>query len=110
MEFNGRSELLVAGGDCMSGHDPETGKELWRFGGWNPARINHWRLVSSPAFGDGTIWISAPKGGPHFAVKAGGSGEITQSHLLWKYTEKRTPDVCTPLYYQGLLYLADEKV
>jgi len=29
------------------GHDPDTGKEFWRWGTWNPTRIGHWRLVPS---------------------------------------------------------------
>ena len=31
-EHNGRSELIVAGADCLTAHDPKTGKELWRWG------------------------------------------------------------------------------
>jgi outer membrane protein assembly factor BamB len=29
-------EILLLGGDYTTGHDPETGKELWRAGGLNP--------------------------------------------------------------------------
>jgi len=28
----GRPELVISGGDCLTGHDPATGKELWRWG------------------------------------------------------------------------------
>ncbi len=63
-EFNGRKELLLAGGDDLTGHDPETGKELWRWGTWNPTRIGHWRLVPSPAAGGGIVLACAPKGDP----------------------------------------------
>ena len=52
-EHNGRRELLVSGGDCISGHNPDTGAELWRWGNWNPSRIGHWRLVPSPVSGAG---------------------------------------------------------
>lgn len=59
----GRTELLVAGGDCLTGHDPETGHELWRWGTWNSTRISHWRLVPSPVGTDGAIIVCAPKRG-----------------------------------------------
>ena len=29
---NGREELIVVGGDCITGHDPKNGRELWRWG------------------------------------------------------------------------------
>ena len=29
-------ELVIAGGDVLTGHDPLTGKEHWRWGTWNP--------------------------------------------------------------------------
>nr|MDQ3624969.1 PQQ-binding-like beta-propeller repeat protein [Verrucomicrobiota bacterium] len=54
-EHKGRKEILVAGGDCLTGHDPENGKELWRWGTWNPTKIGHWRLVPSPVAGAGVV-------------------------------------------------------
>ena len=34
----GRTEIVVTGGDVVTGHDPATGKELWRAAGLNPDR------------------------------------------------------------------------
>ncbi|HSO19223.1 MAG TPA: PQQ-binding-like beta-propeller repeat protein, partial [Desulfosarcina sp.] len=61
-DWNGAKEILVAGGDCITGHDAATGTELWRWGTWNPGRITHWRLVPSPVAGGGVILACAPKG------------------------------------------------
>ena len=33
---DGKTEIALLGGDAVTGHDPETGKELWRVEGWNP--------------------------------------------------------------------------
>jgi len=102
---NGREELVIVGGDCLTGHDPETGKELWRWGTWNPNRIGHWRLVPSPTAGGGVLLACAPKGGPVCAVKAGAKG---QGELAWKTagrTDDITSDVCTPLFYMGNFYV-----
>jgi outer membrane protein assembly factor BamB len=102
---NGRDELLIVGGDCLTGHNPKTGEELWRWGTWNPSRIGHWRLVPSPAAGGDVILACAPKGGSVYAVKAGAKGE---GALTWKSGGRKdavTSDVCTPLFYGGNFYV-----
>ena len=101
-----RTELLVAGGDCLSGHDPLTGKELWRWGTWNPTRITHWRLVPSPAAGDGVALACAPKGSPVYAVKLGGNGVLDDSAIAWKSQAREvSSDVSTPLFYKGKFFV-----
>ncbi len=100
-EVDGRTEIVLLGGDCITGHDAETGKELWRYGGWNPRKINHWRIVPSPTVGGGLVYASAPKGQPVFAVKI---DENNQTSTAWKFTEAPT-DVATPLFYDGDLFV-----
>ena len=40
-------ELLIAGGDVLTGHNPDNGKENWRSGTWNrPSRA----MVAARAF------------------------------------------------------------
>lgn len=110
--IGGRWELLVAGGDCLTGHDPATGIELWRWGTWNPTKVQSWRLVPSPVSGGGVILACAPKGDPIYAVEEGlqGAHEGT-SGLKWKSAPTKespvTSDVATPLFYQGRFYVVD---
>lgn len=108
---NGRTELLVAGGDCVTGHDPATGKELWRWGTWNEShRIPHWRLVPSPVAGDGIVLVCAPKNAPVYATKLGMNGDLGDTGVAWK-SELRGPvtsDVPTPLFYQGKFYIQSD--
>lgn len=108
----GRKELLITGGDCVTGHDPETGTELWRWGSWNPTKIGHWRLVPSPIAGAGVILACAPKGSPIYAVKAGAKGVVPDAGLAWTSAEQRTlsSDVPTPLFYDGdFIILGDQR-
>lgn len=112
-EHAGRKEIVVAGGDCLTGHDPETGRELWRWGTWNPTRINHWRLVSSPVEVGSVILVCGPKGAPVFAVKAGLNGSHEDDGLAWQSKDREvSTDVSTPLYYGGSAYVlnSDRKV
>ena len=98
-------ELLLVGGDCVSGHNPATGAERWRCCGLNPTG-DHWRRVvpSAVTCGD-LIFACGPKRGPLLAIRAGGHGTITDSHLAWK--SEVAPDVCTPLVYRNRLFVLD---
>ncbi len=103
LENPGRNELLIQGGDCLSGHDPATGAELWRLD-YNPERATIWRLIPSPVSMGDLIVATKPRGGPMFALKAGGSGALRPDAVAWTYDE-RTSDSGTPLVYQGLIYV-----
>ena len=105
-EHAGRREILVMGGDCITGHSLTDGAEFWRWGSWNPTRITHWRLVPSPVTGEGVVLACAPKGSPVFAVKAGSKGALDDSGLAWTIQDREvSSDVGTPLFYQGRFYV-----
>lgn len=106
----GREELLVSGGDCLSGHSLTDGKELWRTVSWNPEKIGHWRLVPGPVAGDGIILGCAPKREPIYAVKAGTTGTVKMDDMAWITGDETnnkdvSSDVSTPLFYQGRFYV-----
>jgi outer membrane protein assembly factor BamB len=105
-EHNGRTELLVTGGDCVTGHSLQDGEEYWRWGTWNPTRITHWRLVPSPVSGGGMVLVCAPKGSPIYACKAGAKGAQDDGVLGWKSSDREvSSDVSTPLFYKGRFYI-----
>lgn len=102
----GVTEILISGGDCLTGHDAQTGRELWRWGSWNPEKISHWRLVPSPVASEHAAYVCAPKGSPVFAVKHGLTGRLEDSALRWVSPDRDiSSDVATPLLYQGRLYI-----
>ena len=109
-EHKGRKEILIAGGDCLTGHAPDTGAELWRWGTWNPTKIPHWRYVPSPVASADVILACAPKGDPIYAVKTGGQGTLNDSALAW-VSERRSPistDVPSPLFYDGDFFILSD--
>lgn len=108
--FEGQKQLLVTGGDALTGHDLQTGKELWRWGTWNPERIPHWRLVPSPAAGGGVILACAPKRDPIYAIKAGGTGVLDDSSVAWISRDNReiSSDVPTPAFYDGDFFILSD--
>ena len=87
-------ELVITGGDVVTGHDLATGKELWRADGLNPQNDPFYRIVASPVvFGD-TI-IAPTRVRPMLAIKAGGRGDVTKTHVMWTFDNG--PDVPTPV-------------
>jgi outer membrane protein assembly factor BamB len=42
-----------------------------------------------------------------FAIKLGGKGDVTATHVLWRH-EKSLPNIPSPLLYQGVLYVLRE--
>jgi outer membrane protein assembly factor BamB len=109
-EGAGRKELLVSGGDALTGHDPDTGKELWRWDNLNPHKISHWRLVPSPVAGGGVALICGPKRSPIFAAKTGLAGQLSDNELAWTSEGIRdvTSDVPTPAFYDGDFFILSD--
>jgi outer membrane protein assembly factor BamB len=110
LEDDGRKEILLAGGDCLTAQDAETGRELWRWGTWNPRKIGHWRLIPSPVTGGGVVLVCAPKGDPVYAIRPGGNGLLNESAVVWQTDRQRevTSDVPTPLFYQGDFFVLSD--
>src|SRR5579871_467611 len=53
LQYGDHVEIVFTGGDCITGHDPETGKELWRGTGFNPDKNPNYRIIASPVvYGD----------------------------------------------------------
>jgi outer membrane protein assembly factor BamB len=107
-QVNGAWQILIAGGDMLSGHDPASGKEIWRWGTWNPTRIGHWRLVPSPVAGAGLVVACAPKKAPVYAVKPG-SGTLDEKALAWASSDRNvTSDVPTPAFSDGDFFVLSD--
>jgi outer membrane protein assembly factor BamB len=101
----GKAQLLVVGGDCLTGHDPATGAELWRGYGLNRKRGEWMRIVPSPVSAGDLAIACGPKQEPLIAFRTDLKGDISEKGVAWIFDEKQTPDVCTPAYANGRLYV-----
>jgi outer membrane protein assembly factor BamB len=106
LEYDGKQELVVTGGDVVTGHDLRTGAELWRADGLNPDNDPNYRIVASPVVMDGIIYAPT-RVRPLLAIKAGGRGDVTRSHRLWQFD--RGPDVPTPVTDGKYFYIVDDQ-
>ncbi len=105
LRHGNQTEIVITGGDVVTGHDPETGKELWRMNGLNPENNPAYRIIASPLVTGGLI-IAPTRVRPMLAIKPGGSGDITESHKVWSFD--RGPDVPTPVSDGKLLYIVGD--
>jgi outer membrane protein assembly factor BamB len=96
----GGTELVVMDNNAVIGFDPANGKELWRVGGFGgyvcPSVVSHKGIVY--------VVRTGSKAGGALAIKAGGRGDVSESHILWR--AKGSSLVSSPVYYQGKLYWA----
>ena len=115
LETANRTAIVVSGGDIVTAHDPQTGKELWRADGLNPNNHPFHRIVASPVAAGGLVYAPSRER-PLLAIRAGGSGDVTTSHLAWSFDNG--PDVPTPVtdgtyFYsvndRGIVYCLDAK-
>jgi outer membrane protein assembly factor BamB len=98
--IQGRWELISFGAKAAYGYDPLTGKELWRV----EERGQH-SASTRPVIGHGMIYF--PTGftpGQLFAVRAGGNGLITDTHVVWK-VKRGVPNKPSILLVDDLIYM-----
>lgn len=95
----GATELIVSVSDRLLGFEPDTGTELWR------AEGIHRYVCPSVVAHDGVVYAI---GGGHtsLAVRAGGRGDVTSSHVVWR--ENKGSNVSSPIYHDGHLYWASD--
>ena len=106
LAYGSQQELVITGGDVVTGHALDSGEELWRADGLNPQNNGAYRIIASPVvFGD---MIYAPtRVRPLLALRAGGRGDITRSHLVWQ--TDNGPDVPTPVTDGSYFYVVNDQ-
>ncbi len=108
LKHEGKTQIVISGGDYVTGHDFNTGKEIWRASGLNPLKRSNYRVVPTPIIVDGLIYAPTRKK-PLLALKVGGTGDITESHLVWKYEGSGAPDVPSPVCDGKYFYMVDDR-
>ena len=95
-------ELIVNSSERVDAYDPRTGAHLWFTGGTNRFPI------PMPVFHDGLIYMSRGyRSGPYMAVRPGGRGDISKSHVVWE-AATGAPYISSLVYDAGLIYMATD--
>ena len=92
------SQLVSAGGDRVQGFDPTTGKRIWSVYSQGEG------VTPSPAVGGGLIYTSSGFEAPTLrAIRLGGKGEITKTHIAWEQ-KRGVAALSSLLYVKPYLY------
>ena len=100
---DGREELVVAVPSEVWGLDPATGKIRWHATHALTGNVSPSVIVD----GDVVYVFGGFRSAGSLAVRAGGTGDVTKSHVLW--TSKSSSYVATPLLHEGHLYWIDDR-
>lgn len=95
------SQLVITGADVATGHDPASGKEIWRLEGLNPQNNGNYRIVASPVVSGGIV-IAPTRVQPMLAFEFANENTRTPKPL-WSFDQG--PDVPTPATDGTLLYI-----
>jgi len=96
----GRQELILTRPEHVLAVAPRTGEQLWTSGGLGSL------VYTSPMWGDGVL---AALGGYHragLAVRPGGSGDVTASHVLWQQPKSKLR-LGSGVIHKGHIYVND---
>ncbi len=98
-----RDELIVSSQARVTAYDPGSGAALWHCEG------NLAEVIPTPVVGHGLLFCVSGRAGPTLAIRPGGSGDVTRTHLAWKQS-KGASFVPSPLLYDDLLYQVNDMV
>jgi outer membrane protein assembly factor BamB len=94
-------EIVVNGQGRVQAYDPATGREIWSCSGTT------YEVIPTPVVGHGLIFSTSGRAGPTLAIKPGGRGDVTRTHLAWS-TPRGSPFVPSPVLVGDLLYMVND--
>ena len=94
-------EIIVHSQRRVFAYDPDTGQELWSCGG------SLYEVIPTPVVGYGMVYCPSGRAGPTLAIRPGGRGDVTDTHLVWS-SPRGSPFVPSPVLYGEQLYLLND--
>ena len=92
-----KQELVLNIPKKLTGFDPATGEELWHCAG-----IPDDYVCPSVISNGDVVYAIGGRKNTAIAVRAGGRGDVTDSHVLWRVG--KGSNVSSPVYHDGHLY------
>lgn len=97
---DGRQELVLNGQLGVWSYEPRTGKELWHVVGRKP---DEGFGEVTTVWGHGMLFVFTGKPGPAWAIRPGGRGDVSKTHVAWEIPRKDR-DVSSPILVGHYLY------
>ncbi len=92
-----RDELIVSSQRKVYAYHPDSGSILWTVSG------NLYEVIPTPVVGHGFVFAASGRAGPTLAIRPGGSGDVTTTHVAWT-SPRGSPFVPSGLLHGDLLY------
>jgi outer membrane protein assembly factor BamB len=103
IETGGRKQMLTVGAKALYGYDPADGRELWKVN--TPAYSG----ASRPVYDDGIAYMISGFGKTELlAIRVDGSGDVTDTHVLWKIRSTSLPRTPSPVLVDDLLFTIND--
>lgn len=100
------AQIVLVGADWVNAYRADNGDEVWRFPNLNPKHKKDGRIIPSATVIPGLVVACGSKREWMVALKSDASGVTDDTQIAWS-TTTNVPDVCTPLYYEGRLFVLD---
>jgi outer membrane protein assembly factor BamB len=100
-EVNGADQILLGLTTRVNAYDFQTGEIIWSCDGLNHERGD--LSYSSPLIVDDLCFVTGGFRGPAMAIRLGGSGNITDTHRLWR-TENNPQNIGSGVVAKGYVY------
>ena len=103
ISVKGQIQLVSPSAGATIAYVPQTGEEIWRVrsGGMNAAAL--------PLYGEGLVFATSAAGGFQlFAVKPDGRGDVTETHVAWKFA-KTVPTRSSQILVGGRLFMISDR-
>jgi outer membrane protein assembly factor BamB len=102
VKFGDKTQVLLPGSNMIGAYDHEDGKEIWRI------TYNGYSVIPRPVAGHGMVFFSSGFDRPvAMAVRLGGHGDVTASHLTWTIN-KSAPHTPSMLLERDELYMVSD--
>ncbi len=105
IESDGAPQMISNGALLVTGHVPDTGEEIWR------VRYRDDSTISRIITGHGLLFVNtggSPGKSELWAIRPGGKGDVTDTHVVWKMTED-APHESSPVLVGDLLYTMSDR-
>jgi len=97
IDTSGGKRIITATDPWVIAYEPVAGKEIWR------VKALGGDMAPSPVFDGKKVYV-AMDGNGTTAIRVGGKGDVTRTHIAWRNEKTAEPDTVSPLLVEnGLL-------
>jgi outer membrane protein assembly factor BamB len=94
-------EIIVSSQWTVRAYNPDSGAEIWSCRGTTD------EVIPTPVVGYGMVFCSSGRAGPTLAIRPGGKGDVTKTHVAWT-SPRGSPFVPSPILYGEHLFMVND--